>query len=56
MEKDMELAKYELYILPTKIPILFDDKPFWAKNGFEAIIILPTWSFQDELFKFFDPF
>ena len=34
MEKDMELAKYELYVLPNKIPILFDDKPFWAKNGY----------------------
>jgi hypothetical protein len=33
MEKDMIKAMDELDISLNKIPILFDDKPYWAKNG-----------------------
>jgi hypothetical protein len=33
MEKDMVKAMSELNISMDKIPILFDDKPYWAKNG-----------------------
>jgi hypothetical protein len=33
MEKDMLKAMSELNISMDKIPILFDDKPYWAKNG-----------------------
>ena len=33
MEKDMVKAMDELDISMDKIPILFDDKPYWAKNG-----------------------
>jgi len=34
MEKDMVKAMVELDISMDKTPILFDDKPYWAKNGF----------------------
>ena len=39
MEKDMIKAMAELDISMDKIPILFDDKPYWAKNGLVVPII-----------------
>jgi hypothetical protein len=38
MEKDMIKAMNDLNISLEKIPILFDDKPYWAKNGFVVLI------------------
>ena len=34
MEKDMISAMNQLFIMPDKIPILIDDRPYWAKNGY----------------------
>jgi hypothetical protein len=34
MEKDMIFAMNKLFIMPDKIPILLDDRPYWAKNGY----------------------
>lgn len=39
MEKDMIKAMSDLQILPHKTPILFDDKPYWGKNGFVVPVI-----------------
>jgi hypothetical protein len=39
MEKDMIKAMNDLYISMDKIPILFDDKLYWAKNGLVVPII-----------------
>ena len=27
-------AMNQLFIMPDKIPILLDDRPYWAKNGY----------------------
>lgn len=64
MEKDMVKAMNQLEILPGKIPILLDDKPYWGRNGYvipiieedhiDTYISKPIQSTREPLFTIFE--